>query len=235
MINGGTAENGCSAGGRSAGSAGSAGIVITLRTAPPVAVSVPQPDRRRQVFDADHNTCESVRLGWVVGWPQLEHHLVLVSQIDPLQQPAFGHAPEVEVVPEAAAEQVFGVETLLEHRSRRSPFRGDYGVVVEVPPPHVVSEELLTAIELPRADDFKGIVVQERDTAGPVIAISAAEGGHEDAAGPAVYRMRPRVPGLVGQLSRRGSYGPSPPGGRGGIRLGVEDEVRDERRPGAIR
>ena len=65
---------------------------------------------------------------------------MLVAQVDPLEQLAFGKAPEVEVMAEPASKEVFGVEAVLDHR-RRLPLRRDGDVLVEVPP-HVVGEVL---------------------------------------------------------------------------------------------
>jgi hypothetical protein len=67
---------------------------------PPLAVAVPQPHRGGQIGDADHDPNEAPELLRIVSRPQLEHHLMLVAQIDALDQPPFGQAPEVEVVAE---------------------------------------------------------------------------------------------------------------------------------------
>ena len=173
VTSGGTAPKGFSAGGRSSASAGSAGMVITLSTAHSITVLVPQPHRRRQILDADHHPHEAERLGRVVGRAQLEHHLVLVTEVDALGQLPLGHAPEVHVVPELAAEQILGVEPVLDHRRRR-PLRRQHRVVLQVPP-HVVGEELRSAVQLPRSDDLERVVVDQRDAAGTVVAVGAAQ------------------------------------------------------------
>ena len=157
LTSGGTAPNGCSAGGSSRLLGRLGRDRDHLLRGPLVAVAVPQPDGRGQVLDADHDPDEAPRLARVVRRPQLEHHLVLVAEVDPLEQPAFGDAPEVEVVAEPPAQQVLGVQPALDHR-RGGPFRGDRDVVVEVPP-HVVGEALLAAVGLPGADDLEGVVV----------------------------------------------------------------------------
>ena len=82
VTSGGTAPNGCSAGGRSAGSAGSAGMVITLSAVQLVAVAVPAPHRRGQVLGRDHDADEPPRRVRVVGRAQLQHHLVLGAEVD---------------------------------------------------------------------------------------------------------------------------------------------------------
>ena len=105
VTSGGTAPNGSSSGGSWSASAGSAGIVITLVTAHRSAGPVPEPDRRGQVLDADHHADEPVLLGRVVRRAQLEHHLVLVAEVDALHVPAPAQVPEVQPVAVLAAEQ----------------------------------------------------------------------------------------------------------------------------------
>ena len=169
-----------------------------LADRPAVAVAVPQPHRPRQVLDADDHPDEAPGLGRVVGGAHLKHHLVGVAQVDPLGEGALRHRPEVEVVAESAAEQVLGVQATLDHRRGR-PFGGDDGVVVQVPPA-VVAEVLVAAVALPGADDVEGVVVQQRDPAGAVVAVGAAEGEQEDAAWPAMDGVGPGVAGLSGQF-----------------------------------
>ena len=174
LTSGGTAPKGCSAGGSSEASAGSAGIVITFFAVKLVAVAVPEPDGGGEVGDADHDADEAPRLARVVRRPQLEHHLVLVAEVDPLHQLALGEAPEVEVVAEALAEQILGVEPVLDHRRRR-PLGGDRDVLVQVPP-DVVGEVLVAAVCLPGARDLEGVVVDQRDAAGAVVAVRRRRG-----------------------------------------------------------
>ncbi len=143
---------------------------------------------------------------------------MLVAEIDPLDELALGEAPEVEVVAEALAEQVLGVQPVLDHRRRR-PLRGHRDVLVQVPP-DVVGEVLIAAVALPGAGDLEGVVVDQRHPAGPVAVAGGAEVRHEDAAGPAVDGVRARVAGLLGEL-----LGLDRPDDvrLAGIGLGVED------------
>ena len=129
---------------------------------------------------------------------KLEHHLVGVAEVDALGQLALGHAPEVQVVAELSAQQILGIQPVLDHR-RRGPLRRDHGVVAQMPP-HVVGEVLRSAVLLPRTDHLERVVVEQRDAAGTVVAVRSAQRGHEDAARPAVHGVRPRVSGLGGEF-----------------------------------
>ena len=160
---------------------------------------MPQPDGRRQVLDTDHHAGESIRLGRVMSGAQLQHHLVLVAEVDALLERALRHAPKVQMMTELAAEQVFGIEPVFDHRGR-GPLRGHHRVVPQVPP-DVVGEKLRAPVLLPRPEHFEGVVVDQRDTAGPVVAVGATQRRHEDAARPAVHGVRSRVSGLGGQLA----------------------------------
>src|SRR5215472_6883945 len=77
VTNGGAALNCFRAGGSDAGSAGSAGISIAFA----VLVLVPEPNRRRQIFERGHHTGESIGPGRIVRRSQLQHHLLLCPQI----------------------------------------------------------------------------------------------------------------------------------------------------------
>jgi hypothetical protein len=169
-----------------------------LADRPAAAVLAPQPHRPREILDADDDADKVPGLGRVVRRSDLEPHLVLVAQVDALGELALGHAPEVQVVAELAAQQVLGVQAVLNH-GRRGPLRGDDRVMVEVPPA-VVAEELVAAIQLPRADDVERVVVQQRHAARAVVAVGVAQREHEDAAGPAVDGVGTGVAGLAGQL-----------------------------------
>ena len=153
-----------------------------------------------------------------MGRADLQDHLVGVAQVDALGELAVAHAPEVEVVAEAAAEQVLGVEALFDHRGG-GPFGGDDGVVVQVPPA-VVAEPLVAPVGLPWADDVEGVVIQQGDPAGAVVAVGPAQAEHEDAAGPAVDGVGAGVAGLGRQLV--GLDGPDDLGAAG-VGLGVHD------------
>ena len=218
VISGGTAPNGCSAGGRTDASAGSAGIEMTFCAVhAPSSPSMPQPDRGGQVLDADHHADEAVLLGRVVGRAQLQRHLVLVTQVNGLHVGPGLHVPEVQPVPVLAAEQQVGDDAVLDHR-RGAPLGGDRHVVVDVPP-HVIGQVLVAAVGLPLAGHVKGVVVQQRDAAGALLA-AAAQAGHEQPAGTAVHGVRPGVVRPLAQF-----LGPEHLGDHraGRVGLGVHD------------
>jgi hypothetical protein len=155
---------------------------------PALAVAIPKPHRGREVLDADHDADEPPRLARVVGRSDLEHHLLLLPEVDPLDQPALGQLPEVEVVAESLPQQVLGVEAVLDHRRRR-PLGGHRHVVVQVPP-DVVGEVLLAAVALPGAGDLERVVVDQRHAARAAAAVGGAQVRHEDASRAAVDRVR---------------------------------------------
>ena len=107
--NGGTALKPFSSGGRFSGSAGSAGISITLRTRPfavlTAVLAIPHPDGGRKVFQRDNHADESEGLVGVVGRPKLEHHLLLRTQINFLQMAAPIQVPDVQLVAVLSAQQ----------------------------------------------------------------------------------------------------------------------------------
>src|SRR3954465_5485157 len=63
-----------------------------------VILAVPQPDRSRQVFEADDDADEAVRFGRVVGRPQFQDYLILLAQVQGLQVLAAPEVPHVQVV-----------------------------------------------------------------------------------------------------------------------------------------
>src|SRR5207245_4890152 len=91
---------------------------------------VPGPDRRAQVFQARHHTDESVGLAWVMRRPELQHHLVLLAEVDLLAMTALRQIPDVDLVAVIAGKQGLGVEGALEHLWR-APLGRDRGVVSE--------------------------------------------------------------------------------------------------------
>jgi hypothetical protein len=132
-----------------------------------------------------------------VGGAQLEHHLVLVAQVDGLDVLPGVHVPEVQPVAVLAAEQQLRDDAVLDHRWR-GPLRGDRNVLHDVPP-DVVGQVLVAAAGLPRAGDVEGGVVEQRDPA-RAVRFAAAEAGHEHRARPAVHGVRPRVVGPLAEL-----------------------------------
>ena len=89
--------------------------------------------------------------------------MTLVAEIDALDQPALGEAPEVEVMAEALSQQVLGIQSVLDHR-RGGPLRGDGHVVIQMPP-EIVCQVLVAPVGLPGAGDLEGVVVDQRHAA----------------------------------------------------------------------
>src|SRR6516164_7519166 len=80
------------------------------------------------------------------------------------------------------SEQILGINSVLDHRWR-PPLRCDHGVIVQVPP-HVVGQELRSAVDLPRSDELERVVVDQRDAARTVIAVGATKADMNTPPGP---------------------------------------------------
>src|SRR3954462_876547 len=98
VMSGGTAPNGCSAGGSCSVSAGSAGISMTFSAfTSPFTPSPRQTEADRdgggRGGGGDHDADEAVGPGRVVGGAQLEHHLLLGTEVDRLLVAAASHVP----------------------------------------------------------------------------------------------------------------------------------------------
>src|SRR5262249_46221281 len=128
---------------------------------------------------------------------QLEHELMLFSEIDLLHVLALGEVPEMQAVAVFAAEQNFRDETVLE-RIGRAPFACHHGVVAEMPPT-VIAELLRAALDLPSAERLEGFVVHQEDSARR-LAFRISQRRDIDAAGAAMGRVRTRVAGLFCDL-----------------------------------
>ena len=189
-----------------------------LRDRPPVpAVPVPQPDGGGQVLEADHAVDEAVRLGRVVGRPQLEDQLVLGPEVDLLHVAAPRQVPEVETSAVLAAEQELRDQPVLEHVVR-APLARHGRVVAEVPA-QVVPEMLGPAVDLPPAADVEGLVVHQEHAA-RTLALGVAQRAHVDPLGPAVHGVRARVAGPLRHLRRLDHLDEL---GLLRVRLGVQD------------
>src|SRR5882757_4096064 len=185
---------------------------------PVVAVAVPAPHRGGQVGGGDDHADEAPCGFRVVRRAQLEHHLVLRTEVDLLLVLAGGQVPEVQLVAVLVAQQQLRVDPVLDHR-RGAPLAGDQRVALQVPP-GVVGQVLRAPVGFPGAQHVEGVVVQQGDAAGAVIPVRPAEAGQEYAVRAAVQGVRAGVAGLAAQL-----VGGDCPDelGLGRVRLGVVD------------
>src|SRR4029077_1630149 len=132
-------------------------------------------------------------------------------------------------IPEMQAPAIFAAEQDLRHQSifegvRRAPFAGDHRVEAEMPP-HVVAELLRAAIDFPAAERLESLVIHDEDAARR-LALLVTERGHVDASRTAMHGVRPRVTGLLGDISRLDDLDDLR---FAGIGLGIENV--DARRP----
>ena len=109
VTNGGTALKPFSSGGSFSGSAGSAGISITLRTAhlpflPPSSRYHIQMEDERSFRETTTPTNPKVFLGSCDG-PKFEHHLLLRAQVNFLQVAALIQIPDVQFVAVLSGQQ----------------------------------------------------------------------------------------------------------------------------------
>ena len=117
VTSGGTAPKPFSSGGSRSGSAGSAGISITLRI---FHCPFPLPPSRCQsqigrgeVFQTVTTPTNPYGLGGIVRRPQFQHHLLLRTEIQHLQMAALAQVPDVHRVTVFAAEQELRVDAVL--------------------------------------------------------------------------------------------------------------------------
>src|SRR5262249_24080883 len=151
---------------------------------------VPQPDRRREIFEARHDTDESVRLLRIVRRAQLEHHLILGAELQDLAMPALLQIPDVQRVAVLARKQHLGIDAGLDHVGR-PPLAGDQRVVPEMPP-EVVRAILRSAILLPWTADLERVRLEDEDAARSV-AVGRSDRVHINAVGTAMRGVRTRI------------------------------------------
>ncbi len=180
------------------GSAGSAGIVIALRIFHSSPLAVPVPHRRGEILDGDHDADEAVLLARVVRGPELEHHLVLVADVELLHVLAVLQVPHVHGVAVLAAEELLGDDAALEHRRRR-PLARDERALVQVPT-EVVLVALRAGLVLRRAERLERLAVEPEQPARLVRTVRAAETAHVDRVGAAMRGVGARVAGLRREL-----------------------------------
>src|SRR5262249_46596446 len=180
-------------------------------------VEVPHPDRGAQVLETGHHAGETVGPGRVVGRSQLQHHLILGTEVDRLPVLAPWQIPDVQTVTVAAAQQDLAVDAVLDHL-RRPPLAGDGDVLAEVPP-EVVGQVLRSPVELEAPLHGQSVVVEDEDPAGP-LAVRRAEGADVHVVGPAVNGVRTAVAGAAGYLLRLDDLHDL---GAARVRFGVDD------------
>ena len=183
------------------GSAGSAGIVMTLSTSHAAFV----PSRCHRHTEADRSAVEittptnpQVASGSCDG--RISRTIWCSAPRSTLCwcTPA-ARSQKCRACPYFRSEQQFGDQAVLDHRGS-APLAGDQDVLVEVPP-RVVGEVLRPAVGLPGALHRERVVVEQGDPARAVRVVERpADAGQEDAVGSAVQRVRAGVAGLLGQL-----------------------------------
>ena len=210
VTSGGTAPNGCSAGGRSAASAGSAGIVITLSTAHR------SPSRCQRQTEADRSAVRHDDADEAVASPRGRARGAAPAPSGARRRgrPPAGARPSARsqkcrrwpYFPPSSSSGTRPFSII----DGRAPLAGDQRVLGEVPP-GVVGEVLRAAVGLPGPQHVERVVVEQRDAARSVVAVRAAQAGQEDrrpgrSAGCAAGSSRPCSASSV-RLDRLGSVG----------------------------
>src|SRR5215472_13620846 len=98
----------------------------------------------------------------------------------------FDQVPDVEFVAVAAAQQYFGIHSVL-HHARRSPFAGDDGVESQVPP-EIICKFLRATIQLPLSEHIEALVIHYENSAGAP-AVRSAQRADKDPVGTAMNRV----------------------------------------------
>ncbi len=181
------------------GIGGLGGNLDDLLHRPSVAVAIPGPDRGREVLQADHAIDEAIGLGRVMRRPELEHELIIGTEIDLLEMLALLQVPEMQPPSVLRAEENFRHQPVLDV-VRRAPFAGHGGVVAEVPP-EIVGETLRAALDLPAPQHVEGLRIHEEHAARRV-AFRVSERRDIDAVGPAMDCMRAAIAGRLDHLFR---------------------------------
>src|SRR6516225_10164198 len=108
---------------------------------------MPHPDRGREVLQRNAHTDETVSLIGIVRGSELEHPLLLRTQVDFLQMTALVQVPDVNLITILATQQQLRVDAVFYH-VRRAPFGRNHRVVSQVPP-EVVSQLLWATMLFP--------------------------------------------------------------------------------------
>jgi hypothetical protein len=162
---------------------------------------------------------------------ELEHHLVLVAEIERLQVAPFAQIPHVQTVAILLAEEQLRHQASFDH-VRRAPFARHERVEPEVPP-EIVGQLLLVTFDLPATAHVEALAVDDEDAA-RAAAVGIAERADVDAVGTAVDGVWTRVAGAVRDLARLDGLHQR---GAPGIGFGVEHvdargaQARDEQVP----
>ena len=161
------------------------------------AVTPPGPDRTFEIGRVDDNAEEAVFAGGIVCGTHFEGHLVIGAEIDRLNVAARSQVPEVNAVAVLVREQVFGNDAVLELR-RKTPLAAHHIISRQVPP-KVIVQGLRAAVDLPAAEDFECLAIDDEDARGAIGAVGpgAAERAHINAIRAAVDRVRPGIARLV--------------------------------------
>src|SRR5436853_6311842 len=101
---------------------------------------MPEPDRRGQILQRNHDTNKAVGLGWVMRGTHLEHHLLLFAQIERLDMASPAQVPYMHLMAVFAAQKKVRLQSAFNH-VRRAPLAAQQRVETQMPPKIVVRSE----------------------------------------------------------------------------------------------
>src|SRR5919112_1826138 len=153
---------------------------------------MPEPYRCGQIFEIDDHSGKAVGLAGIVGRSELQHYLILITQIQCLKMTAAAQVPNVQLVPVATLHEYLRVKSAFDH-FRRAPLAGDHGVVAQMPP-EVVGEVLWATLNFPTPQGIKALVIHDEDAA-RAIPIGGTKGTH-------IYALRAAMDGMGTAIAR---------------------------------
>src|SRR5262245_48824013 len=160
---------------------------------------MPEPNRGRQILNRNDDTNEAVRLPRVMRGSHLQHHLLLLTQIERLDMTAAAQIPDMHFMPVFAGQQQIGLHAVFNH-VRRAPFAAKQRVKAEMPP-EIVTNKLWAPIHLPLTPNAERFTIEHENAARP-IAVGRTQRANVNTFRSTVNRVRT---GIIG--SRKDFFG----------------------------
>src|SRR6266699_1660443 len=151
---------------------------------------MPEPDRRGQILQRNHDTNKAVGLGRVMRGTHLEDHLLLLAQIERLDMASSPQVPNVHLMAVFAAEKQLRLQSTFDH-VRRAPLATQQGVETQMPP-EIVMKKLRSTVHFPLAQNVERFAI-EHENAARAVTIGRSECANINAFRATVNRVRTRI------------------------------------------